>query len=195
MAQGNERILVVDDDEVTCEMFAKGLAQIGYRCVIAGTVEDAEQALQKEEFELMLLDIGMPGRSGLNLLPELTRRYPDMAIVMVTGHDQLDTAVLAMREGAYDYLTKPVSLGLLILSVGKALERRESLLENQAYHVGDKAFDVEGLETVIDDLNLRLEEAKREAEAQNSAQQNNDDGAEGGDSDPDVERDTVDRAK
>ena len=87
MVQGNERILVVDDDPVISEMFAKGLGQAGWRCVMAGSAEDAEQALQQEVFELMLLDIGMPGRSGLTILSELTRRYPDMAIVMVTGHD------------------------------------------------------------------------------------------------------------
>jgi len=186
MVQGNERILVVDDDAVISEMFAKGLGQTGYRCVIAGSAEDAEQALQQEVFELMLLDIGMPGRSGLTILSELTRRYPDMAIVMVTGHDKLDTAVMAMREGAYDYLTKPVPLGLLLLRVEKALERRALLLENKAYHVGDKAFDEgglervshvgdkafdeKGLERVSHEVNSRLEQAKRELGVQNSGE-------------------------
>ncbi len=133
MVQGNERILVVDDDEVVREMFVKGLSQTGYRCVMADSAEEAEETLKKEEFALMLLDIGMPGRTGLTILSELTRRYPDMAIVMVTGHDQLDTAVMAMREGAYDYLTKPVSLGLLLLRVEKVLERR-------ALHVAGKGY-------------------------------------------------------
>ncbi len=124
MPQRDTSVLVVDDDPLMREAFANGLSHYGYHCVTAGSAENAEEALLEEQFALVLLDISMPGKSGLNLLQELAERYPNMAVVMVTGHDELDTAVLAMSEGAYDYITKPVSLALLLFRVEKALSRK-----------------------------------------------------------------------
>ena len=127
MPKGSKRILVVDDDAPMREAFANGLSQTGYQCVTAGSANEAERALQREEFDLMLLDLGMPGKSGLALLPEVAKRYSNMAIVVVTGRDEPTTAVLATREGADDYLIKPVSLSSLTLSIEKALARRAFL--------------------------------------------------------------------
>ena len=160
MAPGNIRILVVDDDALMREAFAEGLSQYGYECVTVGSAYDADRALQREAFSLMLLDIGMPGKSGLELLPDVAERYPDMSIVMVTGHDELNTAVLAMREGAHDYITKPVSLAPLIFRVEQVLARRALLLEIRAYR--------EELERMVHELNLRLEQSKRELGALNN---------------------------
>ena len=172
MLQSNQRILLVDD-ELICKTYAKTLNQTGFNCSTAGSAEAAIEVLQQEEFALILLDIGLPGKTGSALVSEFTRRYPDMAIVMVTGHDEMSTVLLAMREGAYDYLTKPVPQGLLLLRVEKALERRALMLENMACHSGDKAFDVEGLETLIEELSLRLEQAKREKAPLNTANNSN----------------------
>ena len=133
MLQSNERILVVDDDADIRELFARQLSQIGYKCATAESADAADRALQRQDFALMLLDIGMPGKTGLALLPELTMRYPDMAVVMVTGHNNTSTAVLAMQEGACDYVTKPVAAGLLTLRVEKALARQALILEKKAY--------------------------------------------------------------
>ena len=160
MPPGNNRILVVDDDSAICETFAEGLSQYGYECVTVGSAYDADRALQREQIDLILLDINMPGKSGLDLLPEVTVQYPDVAIVMVTGHDELSTAVLAMREGAHDYITKPVSLTLLIFRVEQVLGRRALLLENRAYR--------EELERMVHELNVNLEQNKRELAALNS---------------------------
>ena len=160
MFQGNKRILVVDDEAPVRETFAKGLNQLGYQCVTAGSADDADRALRRDEFALMLLDITMPGKTGLELLAELPERYPDMAIVMVTGNDELDTAVLAMREGACDYISKPVSLTHLIYRVEKALSRRALLLENNAYR--------ELLKGMVDELNLRLEQSRHVLAASNT---------------------------
>ena len=87
--------------------------------VTAESAEAAGQALQRQDFALLLLDIGMPGKTGLALLPELTVRYPDMVIVMVTVHDDTATAVLAMQEGACDYVTKPVAAKLMPVPTGR----------------------------------------------------------------------------
>ncbi len=133
MIQGNERILVVDDNAGIRDVFAKALRRVGFQCEVAESADDADRALQQDEFALMLLDVNMPGKSGLTLLPELNERYPDMAIVMVTGEDELSNAVSTMKDGAYDYVIKPVPISLLIFRIFNALTRRALVLENKAY--------------------------------------------------------------
>ena len=163
MLKGNERILIVDDDAPMLKAFATGLDRAGYQCMTAESADDADRALQREEFDLMLLDIGMPEKTGLAYLPELTRRYPDMAIVIVTGHDETSIAVLAMREGALDYVAKPVPLALLILRVEKALAHRARLAENKAYRAESSVDHVKN--SAYLELELRLEQNRRELAA------------------------------
>jgi len=167
MLQVDKRILIVDDEEVIGEDLSKGLFQHGYQCVVAQSAHGAEQALQQEEFSLMLLDIGLPDRSGLTVLSEFNRRYPDMAIVMLTGNTGLDAAVLAMREGAYDYVTEPVSLSLVALRVEKALERRSLRLEKTLDQLADD--DVE-LEPAIQEQNPPVEQAGGERCAESTVE-------------------------
>lgn len=150
MPQGNQRILIVDDEATVREIFANGLRQNSYHCKTAATVDEATQILQQDQFDLTILDISMPGKTGLSLLPDLIARYPDMAVIMVSGHDELDTAVYAMRQGADDYLAKPVPFTLLVYRIEKALSRRALLLENKAYR--------EHLEYMVNELKLRLEQ-------------------------------------
>ena len=152
MPQDNQRILVVDDEAPVRDIFAKGLSRHGYQCATAGNADEANQILQQEEFDLVLLDITMPGETGLFLLPALVENYPDMAIIMVTGNEELDTAVYAMRQGADDFLTKPVSMSLLVYRIEKALSRRAIILENKAYH--------QHLEHMVSELNLRLGQSR-----------------------------------
>lgn len=142
MIQGNERILVVDDNAPMREVFSKALRRVGFHCEVAESADDADRVLQQGEFALTLLDVNMPGKSGFTLLPELNERHPDMAIVMVTGEDELSNAVLTMKDGASDYVIKPVPISLLIFRVFNALSRRALLLENRAYR---KILEREGL--------------------------------------------------
>jgi len=100
----------------------------------------------------MLLDIGMPGKTGLEFLTELSGQYPDMAIVMVTANDDLDSAVLIMQEGVYDYIVKPATPTRLAFRVDKALSRRALLLQNNGYR--------ERWERMVSELNLRLEQIR-----------------------------------
>ena len=160
MLQDIPRILIVDDDPLLRETFERGLTRTGYECVAAGSASDAEQALEQEEFHLVLLDITMPDKSGLELLTDLRKKYPDMAVVMVTGRDDLSTGVFAMLEGACDYITKPVTLTQLIFGLERALSRRALLLENKVYR--------EQLEALVIELNLRLEQNRGVVAALNS---------------------------
>ena len=152
MPQGNQRILVVDDEAPIREVFAKGLRLHGYHCATAGNADEANQILQQEGFDLILLDIAMPGETGLFLLATLVENYPDMAVIMVSGNEELGTAVYAMRQGADDFLSKPVGVSLLVYRIEKALSRRAILVENKAYR--------QHLEHMVSELNLRLEQSR-----------------------------------
>ena len=75
----------------------KGLSQNGYHCDTAGSADEANTLLRVEEFDLVLLDISMPGKTGLSLLSTLAQSFPDMTVIMVSGNDDLETATFAMR--------------------------------------------------------------------------------------------------
>ena len=160
MTQGNQRILIVDDDAPLRDIFAKGLSRNGYHCDTAGSADEAGLKLRVEEFDLVLLDISMPGKTRLSLLSGLAKSFPDMAVIMVSGNDDLETATYAMRQGADDYLSKSVPIALLVYRIEKALLRRTLVLENRAYR--------EHLEHMVSELNQRLEQNRGVLTALNS---------------------------
>ena len=135
MSADTEPILVVDDEATVREIVSESLDSAGYRCTTADCTMDALQKLQKEPFSLALLDIRMPGASGMDLLREIRITYPDTAVMMVTAVDDAATAVEAMRLGASVYIVKPLNLDGLLLSVQRALETRRIILENRDYQL------------------------------------------------------------
>ena len=123
------RILIVDDEENMLEVLEMGLTQSNYRCVTAASARDAYEILNRQKIDLVLLDIRMPDESGMQLLPRIKTNHPDVAVVMLSGKDDMPTAVLAMRQGADDYVTKPVAREELIIRIELVLGRRTLLLE------------------------------------------------------------------
>jgi putative nucleotidyltransferase with HDIG domain len=89
--------------------------------------------LEEDSIELVILDIRMPGKSGVELLSEIKAKYPDTAVVMATAIDDASTAINCMKAGAYDYVTKPFNLDEVSFSVRRALEKRRLELENRDY--------------------------------------------------------------
>lgn len=160
MSNGSARILVVDDEESIRKLLERGLTQAHYRCATAQSAEHAAEVLQREEFDLVFLDIRMPGKSGMEFLPEITTQHPDTAVVMLTGVGELSTAVQAMRGGAYDYATKPLDLAELVIRIEHALSRRALVLEKRMYQ--------HKLQAMVDELNALLEQRKREVKALNN---------------------------
>jgi len=128
-----EGILIVDDEEVIRRFLHQRLSSEGYQCQEASSADQALDELKSNPTELVILDIKMPGKSGMELLPELKVRYPDTAVIMATAIADTSTAIQCMKEGAYDYITKPFNLDEVVLSVGKALEKRRLELENRDY--------------------------------------------------------------
>ena len=128
-----ENILIVDDEQTIRAFLRKVLDGEDYHCEEACNAEEALEKLQDDAISLVLLDIKMPGRSGVELLPEIEASYPDTAVVMATAMSDASIAVQCMKHGAYDYIAKPFSLDDVLLSVGRALEKRRLELENRAY--------------------------------------------------------------
>ncbi|HLL99466.1 MAG TPA: hybrid sensor histidine kinase/response regulator [Pyrinomonadaceae bacterium] len=133
--EDRERILIVDDSSTVRKIFTKCLS-IRYSCAEAFSVNDAFAKLAETEFALVITDVLMPGLSGVELLRKIIEAYPDTAVIMVSGVNQPQRALDAVRLGAFDYLFKPCDLGVLELTVERALERR-SLLLNARQHKRD----------------------------------------------------------
>ncbi len=125
-----ETILVVDDEVNTRQGLKTALEQDGYTVITAASGAQAKQILDKTKVHLLLTDLKMPGIDGLELLHLAHALAPEMAIIMITGFGSIETAVKAMKDGAYDFLTKPVDIDKLGALVEKALMTQRLLLEN-----------------------------------------------------------------
>ena len=116
------KILVVDDEHLIRWSMEQNLKKQGYEVITAGTGEDALQLVREQQPELVLLDIQLPGISGIEVLEKIKEFDEDIIVVMLTAHGGLETAVNAMRLGAYDYVSKPFNLDELSIIIKKALE-------------------------------------------------------------------------
>ena len=125
------RILIVDDEPTIRETLAEMLISEGRKIVTAASGEEALVLLQKEAFDLMLLDLIMPGLGGLQVMEKARTIAPDTVIIMLTAHGTLSSAIQAMRHGAHDYLLKPASAPKIMASVEEGLRRRQETLRKQ----------------------------------------------------------------
>jgi len=118
-------ILIVEDNEDICLTIADNLRKAGHQVIPVFTGEDALELLHKQLFDLMLLDIRLPKKDGMQILKEAHEIDPDLLVVMITAHGTIQSAVEAMKAGAYDFLMKPFELDELRLVVAKALETQK----------------------------------------------------------------------
>jgi len=125
------RVLVVDDDESLRRVTQVQLEQAGYQVTAAPDGSAAMEMLLKSAQDLVLTDLKMPGISGLDLLRKIRAEYPDTLVVMITAFGTVDTAVEAMKAGAYDYITKPVRSAELELILQRAFQHLGLLEENR----------------------------------------------------------------
>jgi len=138
-----ETILIVDDEATIRRLLRQKLSGEGFQCQEASNAEQALEKLRKNAFGLMILDNKMPGKSGMELLPELRTAYPETAVIMATATTDIGIAIECMKRGAYDYIPKPFNLEEVVLSVNRALEKRRLVLENNEYrhHLEDKVTE------------------------------------------------------
>jgi len=124
MTAKREKILIVDDEETITELLREKLSRETYHCEEARSAEQALERLRSNQTELVILDIMMPDKSGIDLLSEIRANYPDTAVIMATAVTETDVAIQCMKQGAQDYISKPFNLDEVARSVGKVLEKR-----------------------------------------------------------------------
>ena len=125
-------VLVVDDEKNIREGLGKAMELDGYATYLAADGKEALDLLSSEEMDLIITDLRMPNVSGEELLKQVSSAYPTVPVIILTGHGTIENAVGAMRDGAFDFLTKPVNLDRLSLLVKRALSNRELVLQHRA---------------------------------------------------------------
>jgi DNA-binding NtrC family response regulator len=117
-------ILIVDDDVAMCEMLVKGLARRGFDCRFRTAADEALALMETEPFDVVVTDLNMRAMNGLELCARIVANRPDVPVVVITAFGSLETAVGAIRAGAYDFITKPVDVEALALTLARAAEHR-----------------------------------------------------------------------
>ena len=128
------RVLAIDDEAVVCESIRRVLGDEGYEVTTTCVPRDGIELLRNQNFDLLLLDIKMPELSGMDVLREARACSPETEVIIITGYAAIETAIEAIRQGAFDYLQKPVAPDQLLIAVARALERRHLLDLTQRLH-------------------------------------------------------------
>ena len=126
----SSRLLLVDDDTTALELMSDLLQGRGYNVDTAASVDEAEELLRTTAYRVIVTDFKMPRRSGLDLLNLCVERYPETAVIIITGHGTIRNAVDALKQGAFEYLSKPVQMDELILVIDKAIGHRRLVDQN-----------------------------------------------------------------
>jgi two-component system NtrC family response regulator len=161
-----KRILVVDDEENLRRVTQLKLQQAGYEAMTASDGAQALEVLSKHPQDLVLTDLKMPGMSGIELLQRAKEEYPEVVVIMVTAYGTIESAVEAMRLGAYDYIIKPVNADALKLIVSRSLEhhRLQEEVKNLRSAI-DRKFGFESIIGKSKNLLSTLDNASRAAQA------------------------------
>lgn len=118
------KVLIVDDQRDMCELLKTDLKLRGYESEYALNAKDAQSLIGRQDFDVVITDVRMPGASGLELCRELHQSRPDIPVIVMTAFGSMETAVSAMRSGAYDFVTKPIELEMVAMTIRRAAERR-----------------------------------------------------------------------
>ena len=127
----NERILVIDDEEGIRRGCRRALEPQGFGVETAVSLQDGRAKLQSDQFALILLDVMLPDGRGIELLPAIHERDPETIVIIVTGYATVELAVEAIKRGAYDFISKPFTADLLLMTVNQGLEKRRLSLETK----------------------------------------------------------------
>jgi DNA-binding NtrC family response regulator len=126
----NPRILVIDDELIVCESCQRILEEEGLEVEIALSGAEAFTKMKENPFDIVITDLKMPGMDGMEVLRAIRKEYPDTFVIMITGFSTVETAVEAMKLGAFDYIPKPFTPDEVSIVVKKAIEQKSLLLEN-----------------------------------------------------------------
>jgi diguanylate cyclase (GGDEF)-like protein len=152
------RILVVDDEESLRSMLSEVLTDDGYEVTSAENGEQALEIFRKSPFPVVITDILMPGVNGIDLLQEIKKSFPDTQVIIMTSHASLETAINALRSGAYDYLVKPFEdLELISAVVNRAVEKIGLIEKNNELieKLEKKNRDLERVNDILKEMAIR----------------------------------------
>ena len=149
----NGKILIVDDARALRNSLKEILEDEEYEVEVAPDAPTALQMVDGDHFQVVLCDIKMPGMDGVELLTQLHEKVPDTAVVMMTGHGDIDTAVDCIRKGAYDFLTKPLDLNRILITIKNALDKTQlvgetKILKKKVYSGGDMVGESAGMQAL-----------------------------------------------
>jgi DNA-binding NtrC family response regulator len=128
--QRNRRILIVDDDATAVELLQDLLTDQGYSVDPAHSVDEGIERMAGQSYTVAIVDLKMPRRSGLELLEHAVRHYPETQVILLTAHGTIESAVNALKNGAFDYLTKPIQMEELTIAIDKAVAHERMTTEN-----------------------------------------------------------------
>jgi response regulator RpfG family c-di-GMP phosphodiesterase len=131
--RGKIRVLVVDDEAAVVTLLCARLIMEGYECASASNADEGKARLEQEHFDLAICDLRMPGMTGLELLKEVRVRFPHLAFIICTGEDDVRTGIESMKQGAADYLVKPLQLDSMMASIVRALDKQRLTIELEQY--------------------------------------------------------------
>jgi two-component system NtrC family response regulator len=127
----NSTLLVIDDEESQLTAISGFLRKIGYNVINGHSAEEALPIIEREPVDLVISDMRMTGMSGLELMQKIRPAMPDVMFILMTAYGTVDSAVESIKQGAFNYLTKPIDLDQLEISISKALESRRLIAENR----------------------------------------------------------------
>ena len=154
------KILVIEDEEAIRRVLKKILTEqdAAYDVYVAANGIDGLHEIEKQQFDLVLCDIKMPKMDGIEVLQNIKSRQPDLPVIMISGHGDLETAVGTMRMGAFDYISKPPDLNRLMTTISHALSRKTLEQENKvlkrkignAYEMIGESAAIKTIKEIID---------------------------------------------
>jgi two-component system nitrogen regulation response regulator NtrX len=153
-------VLIIDDERDICDLVAGVLEDAGYEARVAFDSDSALREITKRRPAMVLLDVWLQGSrlDGLEILSILHERYPDLPVVVISGHGNIDTAVTAIRNGAYDYLEKPFKSDKLLVTVRRAIESARLLRENtELKRRASVQFALIGNATAMEQLSTKID--------------------------------------
>jgi len=162
-------ILVIDDEEIMRNMISDVLTASGYRVWTASNGEEAIEKLKEAEFGIVITDIRMPAMDGVEVTRKLKKINSDICVIVITGYASIDSAIAVLKEGAYDYITKPFNIDEIRIVVGRAAERQAILKEAREKEMYQRLSIIDGLTQIYNrryfDETLLKEVARMQREA------------------------------
>ena len=148
-------LLIVDDEQSMCELLEADLKLRGFQSSWCTSGEEAIQAIKRKHFDIVLTDLNMPGLSGIQLCEQIVANRPDVPVIVMTAFGSMETAIAAIRVGAYDFVTKPVEMDMLALTLQRALKHRQ--LQEQIKLLSEAVGRDHPFEEILGDSPVMLE--------------------------------------